>query len=76
LAGLARIPYLRPYPSQANFILCDVEGREARTVKSDLEKQGILVRHYRKPGLENCIRISVGRPDQTDRLLAALGALA
>ena len=37
-----------------------------------LEQQGILVRHYNKPGLTNCIRISVGRPDQSERLLAAL----
>lgn len=74
-AGLEQIPYLRPYPSQSNFILCDVLGVEGRAVKLALEQQGILVRHYRKPRLENCIRISVGRPEQTDRLLAALRAL-
>jgi histidinol-phosphate aminotransferase len=74
-AGLAEVPYLRPYPSQGNFILCDVVEREGRALKQDLEQRGILVRHYRKPRLENCIRISVGRPDQTDRLLAALHAL-
>ncbi|MCC6169723.1 MAG: histidinol-phosphate transaminase [Caldilineaceae bacterium] len=73
--GLAEIPYLRPYPSQSNFILCDVVEREARALKQDLEQRGILVRYYRKPRLENCIRISVGRPDQTDRLLAALHEL-
>ncbi len=73
---LAAVPYLRPYPSQSNFILCDVIGREGRALKEALEQRGILVRHYRKPRLENCIRISVGRPDQTDRLLAALHALA
>jgi histidinol-phosphate aminotransferase len=75
LAGLAEVPYLRPYPSQANFVLCDVVGREGKSLKQALEQQGILVRHYRKPRLENCIRISVGRPEQTDRLLAALRAL-
>ena len=37
-----------------------------------LAREGILVRHYAKPGLENCIRISAGRPEQTDVLLAAL----
>lgn len=75
MAGLERVPYLRPYPSQANFILCDVLGREGKAVKAGLERQGILVRHYSKPRLENCIRISVGRPEQTERLLAALAAL-
>jgi histidinol-phosphate aminotransferase len=33
--------------------------------------RGILVRHYAKPGLENCIRVSAGRPEQTDALLRA-----
>ena len=47
----------------------------AKDLKLGLEKQGILVRHYSKPGLQNCIRISVGRPEQTDRLVEALRAL-
>ena len=76
VAALRAVPYLRPYPSQANFILCDVVGRSGKMLKTELEQQGILVRHYSKPRLENCIRISVGRPDQTDRLLAALHRLA
>ena len=71
-AALSAIPYLRPYPSEANFVLCRVEGRDAGALKQSLERQGILVRHYNKPGLDNCIRISVGRPEQTDRLLDAL----
>jgi histidinol-phosphate aminotransferase len=74
LRGLQAIPYLDPVPSQANFILCRVTGREAGTLKAALEQRGVLVRYYKKPGLENCIRISVGRPDQTDRLLALLAA--
>jgi histidinol-phosphate aminotransferase len=76
MVGLRAISYLHPYPSQANFVLCDVVGREASQLKLELERQGILVRHYRKPRLENCIRISVGRPEQTDRLLAVLRPLA
>ena len=71
-AELTALPYLRPYPSEANFVLCRVEGRDAAELKQTLERQGILVRYYNKPGLDNCIRISVGRPEQTDRLLEAL----
>ena len=78
-AALQEIPFLTPYPTEANFILCDVQagadGNSGYQLKQKLEKQGILVRYYSKPGLENCIRISVGRPDQTDRLLAALRAV-
>ena len=72
---LADLPYLTAQPSQANFVLCRVHGRDARALKLALEQQGILVRHYQKPGLENCIRISVGRPEQTDRVIAALQRL-
>ncbi|MBW7882944.1 MAG: histidinol-phosphate transaminase [Caldilineaceae bacterium] len=75
LAALQSVPFLRPYPSQANFILCEVEGMDGKVLKQTLERQGILVRHYNKPGLQNCIRISVGRPEQTDRLMDALAAV-
>jgi histidinol-phosphate aminotransferase len=71
-AALQTIPYLEPHPSQSNFILCKVVGRRASDLKQALEQYGILVRHYNKSGLENCIRISVGRPVQTDRLLSVL----
>jgi histidinol-phosphate aminotransferase len=46
----------------------------ADQLKQTLEQAGILVRHYHKPLLRDCIRISVGRPEQNDRLLAALRA--
>jgi histidinol-phosphate aminotransferase len=73
MAGLNRIPYLRTYPSTSNFILCQVSGIPAARLKTDLaEKYGILVRYFNKPGLRDCIRISVGKPDHTDRLLESL----
>lgn len=71
-ALLETIAYLEPQPSEANFVLCRVVGRNARAIKQALEQRGILVRYYNKPGLDNCIRISVGRPEQTDRLIEAL----
>ena len=80
--ALQAVPFLSPFPSNANFVLCRVEGfrsnadGDAAALKLALEDRGILVRYYQKPGLENCIRISVGRPQQTDRLLAELHRLA
>ena len=72
-ALLATLPGIDVVPgSQANFILCRVRGRDAGDLKLALEHGGILVRHYDKRGLENCIRISVGRPEHTDALLGAL----
>ena len=72
IVELAKLPFLQPYPSHANFVLCRVVGRDAKGLKEALAGWGILVRHYAKPGLENCIRVSAGRPEQTDALLAAL----
>ncbi|MFZ5918206.1 MAG: histidinol-phosphate transaminase [Chloroflexota bacterium] len=69
---LAGLPYLQPYPSRANFLLCRVIGREARELKLALEREGILVRYFDKPGLRDHIRITVGRPEQTDALIDAL----
>ena len=71
-AELQAIEYLHPYPSQANFILCRVIGRDAYELKRALEREGILIRYFRQRGLEDCIRISVGRPEQTDALLTVL----
>jgi histidinol-phosphate aminotransferase len=72
---LMTIPSLRPYPSRANFILCRVVGRDAKGLQQALEREGILVRYFSKPGLADCIRISVGKPEHTDALLKALRSL-
>ena len=72
-AALQDVPFLRPYPSQANFILCKVLGRNAAELKTRLaQEHGILVRYFNKPGLNDHIRISVGRPQDTSALLEAL----
>ena len=72
LTGLQSIAYMQPFPSEANFILSKVEGRSAVELKQDLLKQGVLVRYYNTPLLQDYIRISVGRPDDTAAVLAAL----
>ena len=60
-------------------VLCcaQVEGREAEEVRDTLaHNYGIMVRHYRKELLDGFVRVSVGKPDQTDALLAALRDMA
>jgi histidinol-phosphate aminotransferase len=69
---LARVRFLRPYPSQANFLLCRVEGLEARSVRDRLAERGIFVRYFDTPLLRGYLRISVGLPEHTDALLRAL----
>jgi histidinol-phosphate aminotransferase len=71
--ALKEVPFLKPYPTQSNFILCQVVGRDAAELKTTLaEKHGIFIRYFNKPGLRDHIRISVGRPEDTDALIKAL----
>ncbi|MGC9468311.1 MAG: histidinol-phosphate transaminase [Anaerolineae bacterium] len=69
---LSTISYLRPYPSESNFILCKVVGREAEELKLALEREGILIRYYRKPRLMDHVRFTVGTPEQSDAVVAVL----
>lgn len=71
---LQQLSWLEPYPSWSNFVLCRVLKHEAADVKADLAQQGILVRHYRSPGLRDHLRFSIGTPEQMQKLLAALAA--
>ncbi|MCL2149467.1 MAG: histidinol-phosphate transaminase [Dehalococcoidia bacterium] len=72
---LACLGWLEPYPSQANFILCRVLRGEANVLQAALETRGILTRCFNSPGMENCIRLSVGRPEEDDILLEELRKL-
>jgi histidinol-phosphate aminotransferase len=74
-AQLTALPWLSPYPSQANFILARVTGRDAKALQQQLADRGILIRYFDKPGLRDHIRISVGTPAQTDQLIRQLQAL-
>jgi histidinol-phosphate aminotransferase len=71
-AALADIPGIQPLPSQANFVLCRLDGRSGRETAAALAGRGILVRSFADPRLATAIRITIGRPEQNDALLAAL----
>lgn len=73
--GLQAVPYLQPYPSQANFILCRVVGRNVKELITTLAQSGIMVRYFNKLGLHDHIRISVGKPEHSDALLVVLAEL-
>ncbi|RME88515.1 MAG: histidinol-phosphate transaminase [Anaerolineae bacterium] len=72
---LRAIPYLEPYPSQANFILCRVVRGSAATLHHTLMARGVLVRYFNSPGLQDFIRISIGRPEEMEKLLNTLRQL-
>jgi histidinol-phosphate aminotransferase len=69
---LKELGWLKPYPTQANFILCSLPNGEAQDVWQQLRKRGIFVRYFEAPRLKDCLRISVGRPVDTDALVKAL----
>ena len=74
--SLSEFPFIKVYPSYSNFILCRVSGRDAKELKLALEREGILVRYFNKDGLRDCIRISAGKPEHTDKLIEALKRIA
>jgi histidinol-phosphate aminotransferase len=58
LAMLERVG-LRPYPSQANFVLVDC-GRDAAPLRVALDERGVRVRDFPdRAGLERCLRITL-----------------
>lgn len=73
--ALRKFNFLQPYPSQGNFILCKVTRGDAHDVHRRLYQQGILVRRYGTPDLRGYLRVTVGKPEETDALVAALHAM-
>ena len=71
-SALRNFDFLEPYPSEANFILSRVVGRDAAGLKAALAERGILIRYFNTPRLQDHVRISVGKPSQTSALLDAL----
>lgn len=66
---------VRVWPSRSNFLL--VKFGSLEDTARHLQAKGILVREFdHDPALRNCARISVGKPEDNDLLLAALGAQA
>jgi histidinol-phosphate aminotransferase len=62
--------------SAANFLLCTPPpGARAETIYSALKAEGLLVRWWSTPELRDRLRITVGKPEDNDRLLTALQAL-
>lgn len=62
------------YPSEANFLLVKIGN--AKQLYQQLAERDIIVRYRgNEPHCENCLRITVGTPDENKRLLSALKKL-
>jgi histidinol-phosphate aminotransferase len=59
-------------PSQANFLLAQSLLGNAQLLYQMLKQQGILVRYFKQPRLEDKLRITVGTPEQNETLIKAL----
>lgn len=73
-AALHRLAGVTVFPSVTNFILFRVA--DAPSVFAELLARGVLVRkQHGAPGLDGCLRVSVGLPTENERFLAAMDAL-
>lgn len=72
MEALSAMPGVRVYPSEANMVLVRVP--DAQRTFDALKSQGILVKNVSKmhPLLGNCLRLTVGTPEENAQLLQAL----
>jgi histidinol-phosphate aminotransferase len=72
LAALGRLP-VTAWPSQANFILFRPDQRKGSEVWQGLVDRSVLVRDTSSwPRLAECLRVTVGTPEENDAFLSAL----
>jgi histidinol-phosphate aminotransferase len=68
--AIGALPGVTVFPSQANFLLVRVP--DADGAFAGLLRQGVLVKNLNGPAMRNCLRITVGTPDENRILLSAL----
>ena len=58
--------------SKSNFLFAAHEKVPAQQIFDELRKRKIYVRHWNKPRIENYLRITIGTPEQMEKLCEAL----
>ena len=71
LAGLG----FEVLPSLANFVFARHRSHSGADLAARLRERGVLVRHFKKPRIEDFLRITVGTQDQCSRLIALARSL-
>jgi histidinol-phosphate aminotransferase len=70
-AGLVQSPLVsKVWPSATNFLLVDSTDPDEMLIR--VRRAGLIIRDVRQPTLPNSLRISVGTPEQNDRVLESL----
>lgn len=72
---LEGITGIQVWPSQANFILCRLPEGRGQEIFEGLCRRGIFLRYFNTPQLRDYVRASVGLPEETDQVVAALTEL-
>ncbi len=72
--ALGDLKQFRVYPSRANFILVRVLEGDATAIFESLKQQGVLIKNMHPAGgaLTQCLRLTVGKPEENQALLEAL----
>lgn len=74
-SALKRLGY-QVYPSHANFVLARKTGHNLKPIYEELKRHKILVRYFDMPGLQDCLRITVGTPKEISALVEVLATIA
>ena len=59
-------------PSAANFVFARHKSRDAQELAAQLREQGVLVRHFKQPRIDQFLRITIGTDEQNQKLIDAL----
>ncbi len=74
---LSSINGVTTWPAATNFILFNVTQASAEDIHAQLLKAGILIKCLHRAGgvLENCLRVTIGSPNENDAFLGVLSGL-
>ncbi|MCH7881884.1 MAG: histidinol-phosphate transaminase [Proteobacteria bacterium] len=60
------------YPSSSNFLFVQHASSSASALYAELKQAGILVRYFKSPRIDNCLRISIGSDEECHQLVDSL----
>ena len=58
--------------SRSNFLFASTDRKDGGTLYKELKKNGILVRHFDAPRIQNWLRITIGTPEQMQTFMETL----
>ncbi len=73
--SLTRIRRIQVYPSQGNFIFVKLDQDDFTSIRNTFTQSGMAVRYYDSPLTGKAIRITIGRPEQNNRVLNIMNTL-